>query len=155
MMPDASEPSPDDPSSSDHRLQVRFAETDLMGVVHHASYLLYCEAARVDWLHKRGISYDSWVGHGIHLAVAEARLRFKRAARFDDILVVRTRVDELSRFTVRFRYHILRGETLIAEAETLLACVGDDLKLKRLPEEVREVFTSPERPREQWAPHLE
>lgn len=122
-----------------------------MGVVHHASYLLYCEAARVDWLHKRGVSYDSWVRHGIHLAVVETRLRYKQAARFDEILVVRTWVEDLTRLTVRFRYRVLRGETLLCEAETLLACVGNDLKLTRIPEEVRQVFESPELEREAWA----
>src|SRR5687767_6477475 len=71
-----------DPGTSSYRVQVRFCETDLMGVVHHASYLVYCEAARVDWLHKRGVSYDSWVQHGIHLPVVEAKLRFKASARF-------------------------------------------------------------------------
>ena len=44
-------------ATSHHRLEVRFCETDLMGVVHHANYLVYCEAARVSWLHKRGVSY--------------------------------------------------------------------------------------------------
>jgi acyl-CoA thioester hydrolase len=143
-----------DPATSDHRLQVRFAETDLMGVVHHASYLLYCEAARVDWLHKRGISYDAWVRHDIHLPVVDARLRFKQAARFDEILVVQTTMAELTRVTVRFRYRITSGEISICEAETLLACVGGDMKLKRLPADVRAVFASPELSPEAWAPHV-
>lgn len=137
--------------ASEYTLQVRFAETDLMGVVHHANYLLYCEAARVDWLHKRGVSYDSWVRHGIHLPVVETRLRFKQAARFDEILVVRTTVAELTRVTVRFRYRIVRGEALLCDAETLLACVGEDLKLKRMPPDVRRVFESPELLPESWA----
>lgn len=142
-----------DPATSDHRLQVRFAETDLMGVVHHASYLVYCEAGRVDWLHKRGISYDAWVRHDVHLPVVDAKLRFKQAARFDELLVVRTTMTELTRVTVRFRYQILRGEACLCEAETLLACVGGDMKLKRMPADVRAVFESPELPAETWAPH--
>ena len=145
-------PTPSDAATSDYRLQVRFAETDLMGVVHHASYLLYCEAARVDWLHKRGIAYDTWVRHGIHLPVVETRLRFKQAARFDDILVVRTTVAEVTRVTVRYRYQILRGEAFLCEADTLLACVGEDLKLQRLPPDVRAVFESPELSPDAWAP---
>ena len=139
-------------ATSIHRLQVRFGETDLMGVVHHASYLLYCEAARVDWLHKRGISYESWVRHGVHLPVADVGLRYKQPARFDEIIDVETTVVELTRVTVRYRYRIKRGDTLLCEAHTLLACVGDDLSLKRLPEDVKKVFLSPERPASEWAP---
>ncbi|HZO14288.1 MAG TPA: thioesterase family protein [Polyangiaceae bacterium] len=133
-----------DRATSVYRLAVRFCETDLMGVVHHANYLVYCEAARVDWLHKRGVSYQSWLQHGIHLPVVETRLRFKKAARFDELLDVTTTATELTRVTVRFAYRIRCADQLVCEAETMLACVGDDLKLKRLPAAVAEVFRSPE-----------
>lgn len=139
-----------DPATSFHELQVRFGETDLMGIVHHANYLLYCEAARVDWLHKRGVSYDSWVRHGVHLPVVESRLRYKQAARFDERLVVETRVTKVTRVTVHYRYLVRRGETLLCDAETLLACVGDDMKLRRLPPEVKATFESPELPEDEW-----
>ena len=131
-------------TTSVYRLAVRFCETDLMGVVHHANYLVYCEAARVDWLHKRGVSYQSWLEHGIHLPVVETRLRFKKAARFDELLDVTTTATEVTRVTVRFAYRIRCTGQLVCEADTMLACVGDDLKLKRLPAAVAEVFRSPE-----------
>ncbi len=143
-----------DDATSVYRLQVRFCETDLMGVVHHANYLTYCEAARVDWLHKRGISYDNWVRHGIHLPVVEVKVRYKAAAKFDQILDIETVVEEVTRVTVRFRYHMRHGDTLICEAETLLACVGEDLKLKRMPKEVVAVFRSAEVRAEERAPGL-
>ncbi len=126
--------------TSFHELQVRFCETDLMGIVHHANYLIYCEAARVDWLHKRGVSYDSWVAHGVHLPVVRANVQFKMAAQFDDLLRVETTMAELSRASVRFTYRITRGEDVVCEAETMLACVNDKLRLQRLPAEVAEVF---------------
>lgn len=138
-------------ATSTYRLQVRFAETDLMGVVHHANYLLYCEAARVDWLHKRGVSYQAWVAHGIHLPVAETHLRYKQAARFDDILDVHATVAELSRVTVLFRYEIRCAGRLLCLADTLLVSVGDDMKIRRLPEEVAHVFLLPEQPPTAWA----
>jgi acyl-CoA thioester hydrolase len=131
-------------ATSHFEVAVRFCETDLMGVVHHANYLVYCEAARVDWLHKRGVSYESWLQHGIHLPVVDARLRFKMPARFDETLDVATTVSELTRITVRYHYRITRGRALLCEAETLLACVGDDLKLHRMPPEVYDVFLSAE-----------
>jgi acyl-CoA thioester hydrolase len=133
-----------DPATSRLEIRVRFCETDLMGVVHHANYLVYCEAARVEWLRRRGVRYETWVAHGIHLPVVEARLRFKAAARFDDDLVIETTKIEHSRVTVRFRYRITRGPVLLCEVETQLACVGNDLKLKRMPADVATVFESGE-----------
>lgn len=125
-------------------LQVRFCETDLMGIVHHANYLLYFEAGRVDWLHRRSISYDVWTKQGIHLPVVESQLRYRKAARFDDVLHVDTTCALVTRVTVRFDYRILRDETLLCEGHTLLACVGNDLSPKRIPVEMAAVFRSAE-----------
>ena len=126
-------------------LQVRFCETDLMGIVHHANYLTYFEAGRVDWLHRRGLSYDTWVKQGVHLPVIEARLRYRKAARFDDVLVVETTCALVKRATVRFDYRILRDREILCEGDTLLACVGDTLAPKRIPALMAEMFRSPEK----------
>jgi len=138
--------------TSTYYVQTRFGETDLMGVVHHATYLLYCEAARVDWLHKRGVSYQSWIAHGIQLPVVETELHYKRAAHFDDILAVTTTMDALTGVTVSFRYEIKHDDVLICSARTKLASVGDNLKLKRIPSEIADVLRSTELPEAQWAP---
>ena len=125
---------------------VRFCETDLMGIVHHANYLCYFEAGRVDWLHKRGISYEYWVKRGIHLPVVEARVRYRKAARFDETLEVETTCVELSRVTVKFGYVLTRVSdgVRLCEGETLLACVGPELAPKRFPEDIAAVFRSAE-----------
>jgi len=127
-------------------LAVRFCETDLMGIVHHANYLTYFEAGRVDWLHRRGINYENWVKRGIHLPVVETRLRYRKAARFDEILEIATSCLELTRVTVKFAYVITRmsDQARICEGETLLACVGHDLAPKRFPEDIAAVFRSAE-----------
>jgi acyl-CoA thioester hydrolase len=130
--------------TSTYPLTVRFCETDLMGIVHHANYLVYFEAGRVDWLHKRGIQYEEWVKKGIHLPVVETRLRYRKAARFDEELVVASTCVEVTRVTVRFGYAITRGEDRICEGETLLACVGHDLLPKRIPADIADVFRSAE-----------
>ncbi|MBM4357500.1 MAG: acyl-CoA thioesterase [Deltaproteobacteria bacterium] len=131
-------------ATSTYRLRVRFCETDLMAIVHHANYLVYCEAARVDWLHKRGVSYAEWERMGIHLPVVDVRLRYRQPARFEDVLEIDTTVAELSRASVRFSYRIRRGAEVLCEAETLLACVGHDLGLRRLPPDVAAVLRSAE-----------
>ncbi len=137
---------PDTPPhlTSRYPLLVRFCETDLMGIVHHASYLTYFEAGRIDWLHRRGVAYLDWAQRGIHLPVAEARLKYSKPARFDEALVVETTCRETSRVTVRFTYRVLRGDELLCNGETLLACVGPDLALMRIPDDVLAVFQSPE-----------
>ena len=121
-------------------LLVRFCETDLMGIVHHANYLVYFEAGRVDWLHRRGIRYEEWARRGIHLPVVESRLRYRKAARFDETLEIATTCWEVTRVTVRFGYVIFRGDVRICEGETLLACVGHDLSPKRLPADIADTF---------------
>lgn len=128
------------------RLRVRFCETDLMGIVHHSNHLCYFEAGRVDWLHKRGVSYDYWVKRGIHLPVVEARVRYRKAARFDETLEVTTTCVELSRVTVKFGYVLTRvtDGLRLCEGETLLACVGPELAPKRFPEDIAAVFRSAE-----------
>jgi acyl-CoA thioester hydrolase len=144
-------PSSDTPAAAAHltsrmSLSVRFCETDMMGIVHHANYLAYFEAGRVDWLHRRGISYEAWAKQGIHLPVVETRLRYRKAARFDEILLVETTCAALTRVTVTFSYVITRraDAARICEGETLLACVGHDLTPKRFPADIAAVFRSPE-----------
>lgn len=131
-------------ATSSHQLTVRFCETDLMGIVHHANYLIYAEAARVSWLFSRGVSYETWAELDVHLPVVETKLRFKKAAKFNDVVDIETVVDKLSRVTVRFRYTMRCEGAVLCEAETLLACVGSDLKLKRMPPDVTEAFRMPE-----------
>ena len=131
-------------ATSHHALRVRFCETDMMAIVHHANYLVYCEAARVEWLHKRGVSYADWERMGIHLPVVEVRVRYKLPARFEDLLDVETTLVELTRVSVRYRYRVRRGDDLLAEIETQLACVGHDMKVRRFPDAVAAVLRSGE-----------
>lgn len=132
-------------------IPVRFAETDLMGIVHHATYLVYFEAGRVDYLHKRGVSYEAWVKRGIHLPVVEARARYRRPVRFDDLVVVETTVSACTRVTCNWEYRVHRGDELVAEGHTLLCCVGDDLSPRRIPDDIAAVLRGDELPPERHA----
>jgi YbgC/YbaW family acyl-CoA thioester hydrolase len=69
-------------------MRVRFFETDLMGIVHHAAYFTYVEAGRVEYLRRRGADYRALTERGFHMPVVEAHLEYKRTSRFDDELVV-------------------------------------------------------------------
>lgn len=134
-------------TSTRYVVRVRFGETDLMGIVHHATYLLWFEAGRVEYMHRRGLDYVAWTERGLHLPVVEAALSYRRPARFDERLVVETVLGEVSRVTVSFAYRIVRdapGEELVAEGTTMLACVGDDRRPKRLPPDIVALLRSPE-----------
>jgi acyl-CoA thioester hydrolase len=120
-------------------VRARFCDTDLMGIVHHAKYLEYFEAARVEYMHRRGVSYLEWTKRGIHLPVVEASIRYKRSVKFDERIAVEATLTELGRATVKFTFRILRDDArgeLVAEGVTTLACVGDDMGVKRIPEDV-------------------
>jgi len=99
-----------------------------MGIVHHGTYISYFEVGRVEYMRRRGLDYNSWTELGIHLPVVEAFVRYRKTARFDEVLCVESRLTELTRVKVRFEYRLLRGATgsdeLVAEGFTLLACVG-------------------------------
>jgi acyl-CoA thioester hydrolase len=139
------EPSPSaDAASSTCEIRVRFCETDLMGIVHHASYLTYFEAARVEWLRSRGVTYADWARVGIHLPVVEATVRYKAPAYFDDVLVIETRLSDLKSHSLRYDYRTLRGGTILGEGSTRLACVGNDHKLKRIPPEMVDILRAGE-----------
>jgi acyl-CoA thioester hydrolase len=125
--------------------RARFCETDLMGIVHHAVHLTYFEAGRVEWLRRRGVTYADWARRGMHLPVVDAGVRYRAPARFDDALVVETRLTELRSHSLRFEYRLLREETLLAEGFTRLACVNESHALMRLPNDVVAVMSSPER----------
>jgi acyl-CoA thioester hydrolase len=125
-------------------VRVRFCETDLMGIVHHASYLTYFEAARVAWLRRRGVTYATWATVGWHLPVVEASVRYRAPARFEDVLAIETSLSELRSHSLRFAYRVMRGAERLAEGETRLACVDGEHKLQRIPADVLRVLRSAE-----------
>ncbi len=126
------------------KLRVRFCETDLMGIVHHSNYLAYFEAGRVEWLRRRGVTYVDWAARGVHLPVVEATVRYKAPARFDDVIEIETRLVELRAASVRYEYRMSRGDALLAEGATRLACVTGAHVLQRFPDDVVRSLTSAE-----------
>jgi len=120
-----------------------------MGIVHHGTYISYFEVGRVEYMRRRGLNYTSWTEMGFHLPVVEAYVRYRRSVRFDELVVIETRLTELSRVKVRFEYRLLRpaddsSEEVLAEGYTLLASVGQDHVPRRLPAEAEAVLMGPE-----------
>jgi acyl-CoA thioester hydrolase len=124
--------------------RVRFGETDLMGIVHHGSYVGYLEAGRVEYLRRRGFPYQQMIDRGFHMPVVEMNLRYKKPARFDEVLVIETRLGALTRVTVRFDYRLYLADGnglatsagLICSGHTLLACVDPQSRPRPLPQDI-------------------
>jgi acyl-CoA thioester hydrolase len=129
------------------RLRVRFSETDLMGIVHHASYVSYMEVARIEWLRRRGVAYADWAAHGVHLPVVELSVQYRAPVRFDDEIDVHVVLTEVGAASVRFTYQLVRASdgTLCTVGSTRLACLDAQLALRRISPEIVEFLRQPER----------
>jgi acyl-CoA thioester hydrolase len=128
---------------ADTTIRVRYGETDQMGVVYHANFFTWFEVGRVELCRQLGFEYKRMESEDdSYIVVAEAQCRFKRPARFDDLLIIRTRVTQAQRRTVRFAYEVLNEATreLIATGETLHVICDRAGRPKSLPEKYRSYF---------------
>lgn len=118
------------------RVRVRYAETDQMGVVYYANYLVWFEVGRAELMRQRGLDYRQMeMETGCLMAVVEANARYKAPARYDDELIVETTVTGVRGPVVRFSYQILRADdrTLLCEGDTVHVVVGRDMKRCAMP----------------------
>ena len=122
--------------TAESRVKVRYAETDQMGVVYYANYFIWFEVGRSQYCNDRGFSYrDMERETGLFLIVAEASCRYKNPARYEDELIIRTRVTELTRRTLRFSYEIERlDKAAVATGETLHVLINGAGRPSSLPE---------------------
>jgi acyl-CoA thioester hydrolase len=124
-------------------VRVRYAETDQMGVVYYGNYFTWFEIGRVELCRQLGFEYKRMeTEDDSFIVVADAHCRYKRPARFDDLLVIRTKISESQRRTVRFDYEIIdqaSGE-LLATGDTLHVICDRLGKPKSLPEKYRKYF---------------
>jgi acyl-CoA thioester hydrolase len=127
----------------DARFRVRYAETDQMGVVYYANYLVWMEVGRVEYCRSLGFNYrDMEKEDGIGLAVAEANCRYLFPARYDEEIVVKTGVSEAGPRMIQFSYQIenaANGKTL-ASGFTKHVFVGPDMRPCKLPPKYRARF---------------
>ncbi len=107
------------------RLLVRFAETDAMGVVYHANYLPWCEAARLTLIKSIGLCYRKMNEEGYHLPVVEAHLNYKRPAKFDDEVEITACIAEIPTVKVKIEYEIRANNQLLVTGHTIHVFVND------------------------------
>jgi acyl-CoA thioester hydrolase len=131
---------PPDVSETYHR--VNYSETDQMGVVYHARYLVWLDVARTEHLRLAGMSYRELEAAGLRLAVSDAQLRYRRPARYDDPIRVRCWVREVASRRVSFGYAVEHAEdgALLVTATTSLLCLDAGFALTRLPARVEQAL---------------
>jgi acyl-CoA thioester hydrolase len=125
-------------------VRVRYAETDRMGVVYHANYLVWFEIGRTEFCRARGFAYrDMEENEDAFLVVAESYCRYKAPAYYDEDLLVRTHITEMRRRSVRFGYEIVRAATgqIIAEGETGHVVTDGEGRVRTMPEHYRALLS--------------
>jgi acyl-CoA thioester hydrolase len=118
-------------------VRVRYAETDRMGLLHHANYLVYFEQARVELLRQLGHSYREMEDQGFLLVLTRIEVRYRRPAYYDDLLTIRVTVERTTSVRIDHRYEVFRDGLLLAEGATTLACVNRDGQPQALPDFLR------------------
>jgi len=121
-------------------ITVRFAETDQMGVVHHASYIVWFEVGRVGWMSAAGLPYVQISNAGYNFAVTDVQCRYRTALRFGDPVQVITRVISLRSRQIEFAYEVVNSATglLCATGSSNHICVDRDGAMTRIPSWVLE-----------------
>jgi acyl-CoA thioester hydrolase len=130
------------PFVSETLVRVNYSETDQMGVVYHARYLVWLDIARCDYLRLAGMTYRELEQNGLRLAVSEVTIRYRQPARYDDPIRIRCWVRNVASRRVDFGYAVEHAEhaRLLATASTSLLVLDTAMALSRLPEPVREVL---------------
>lgn len=128
-------------SASPHVIEfrVRYGETDQMGVVYHAEYLVWCEMGRTEFIRARGLSYAEMERRGTMLAVAEAHVRYHAPARYDDLIRVETSLTRIGSRAITFEYVIRAAESgqRLATAGTTLVALDRDGRTTTIPQDIR------------------
>jgi acyl-CoA thioester hydrolase len=121
-------------ANNDVSIRVRYAETDRMGLLHHANYLIYFEQARTELLRAQGFTYKDLEDQGFLLVLTKIEVRYRSPARYDDLLTVRTFVERTTMVRIDHRYEVLCDGRLVAEGSSTLACVDREGRPQALPE---------------------
>ena len=122
-----------------YETRVIFGDTDQMGVVYYANYLRFFEGARAEYWRSLGRSYKDLEAAQIAMPVIEAHCKYKRPARYEDLLLVHTEVTEMRGASLRFTYTVRRGMEELAEGYTRHAVIGPDGRPLRIPDFIRDL----------------
>ena len=120
--------------SGEITIRVRYAETDRMGLLHHANYLVYFEQGRTELLRAKGLAYRDLEDQGYLMVVTRMEVKYRSPARYDDVLTLRTMVVRTTLVRIDHRYEVWRDGVLLAEGSSTLACVDREGNIQKLPD---------------------
>lgn len=115
-------------------IRVRYAETDRMGLLHHANYLVYFEQARTELLRQQGLTYRDMEDQGFFLVIINVEVKYRSPARYDDVLSIKTTVSRTTPVRIEHTYEVTCDGRAVADGKTTLACVDRGGKLQALPD---------------------
>jgi len=123
-------------------IRVRYAETDRMGLLHHANYLVYFEQARTELLRQQGLTYRDMEDQGFFLVITSVEVKYKSPSKYDDVLSIQTTVARTTPVRIEHTYAVTCDGRAVADGKTTLACVDRSGKLQALPDWFQENRTA-------------
>ena len=116
------------------QIRVRYSETDAMGYLYHPNYFVYFEMGRTELLRSQGGNYRKMEEQGLLMVVINAECKYRKPARYDDVLTLKTRITRVTPAKLEHEYKLFRDGELLTEARTVLACVDRTGVVQRIPE---------------------
>ena len=123
------------------QIRVRYSETDAMGFLHHSNYLSYFEIGRTELFRAQGGSYRRLEALGLYLVVVNVTVRYRKPARYDDVLQVETTLSRTTPAKLEHRYRVYRESELLTEGESTIACINGEGQVQRIPEDLVSLTT--------------
>ena len=117
-------------------IRVRYNETDAMGFLHHSNYLSYFEVGRTELFRAQGGSYRRMEDLGLYFVVAKIEVRYRRPARYDDVLTLKTEIIRITPAKLEHHYCLMRESNVLTEADSIIACVNRAGEVQRIPEDL-------------------
>lgn len=121
-------------------IRVPYADTDQMGVVYYANYLVYFERARTEWIRTLGITYKQLESDGYYLPVSECSVKYHLSAKYNDLLVINTTLIKVGAASIVLSYEILCGNRKIATGSTIHPFVNTSFKPVKVPQTIKQVL---------------
>lgn len=129
------------------KLKVRYVETDQMGIVHHSNYYAWFEVGRAEFIEESGISYREMEAQNVLIPLVESRCKYITGAKYEDIVIIKTWIEELNGAKVVFSYEVIReiDNAQIAKGSTTHAFVNKEFKIINLKRKNPEIWSSIEK----------
>jgi acyl-CoA thioester hydrolase len=129
-----------DQKTNETQIRIPYADTDQMGMVYYANYLVYFERGRTEWLREHGLAYRMLEEKGYYFPVIECSIKYVSPARYDDLITVRTVLSAMGFASIEFAYEIIYNDKIIVTGVTKHPLVNKSFRPIRIPAELRDTL---------------